>query len=32
MEVLMRRSGILVFSREDEMTDITRMNENRLAK
>jgi hypothetical protein len=32
MEVLMRRSGILVFSREDDVTNMTRVDKNRFAK
>jgi hypothetical protein len=32
MEVLMRRGGILMFSWEDDVTDVTGMDENRIAE
>jgi hypothetical protein len=32
MEVLMGRSGILVFSREDDVANMTRVDTNRFAK
>jgi hypothetical protein len=32
MEVLMRRSGILMFSWEDDVTDVTGMDKNRIAE